>query len=602
MLAPASTGDRVAWKPALLLGAASLVAYLLTWSGHLHSPDEEIQFRTTEAIATRGAFDVEPLGGGFATAEGPDGLQYAQYGIGQPLASLPFYAIGTVIDRVVPDDAVAHVWFATTQYHDGTPSAWKRRAGPALLNSVVTAATVVLLVAVGQALGWAAGPSCAMAALYAFGTSAWPHARTFFSEPLAALLLLASFYHLVRWQRGDHAATWRCVAAGLLAGYGVLVRKDMPLFFPGLVLWSCWPVWGAWISISPGITIPERKRVLTGTAALVAMLMVCLAVQAMLNVRMFGSASALGYEDQAEGIKFSAPLYSGLYGFLFSYGRGMFWAGPALLGGLLGWGKFARRRPQIALGLLLVGLPFFLIMCRWQNWAGGWSWGPRHVHQVLWMLNLGWLGWWTPTSSWSVERGPWSEKHAEILGWLAIGLGLVVTAFAAHRWTVQLVGGLVLGAGMAALLGWKSTAEHGQTRTDSDDRLDIRAPSTTRMIVVVASISVGASVQLFACSQNFIDFYMEYFRTPDRAPSSRALYVPGEAAEFVVQRQFPNGRMSPAVPLSSMHVPAPINDSVYVPQNTAWYGYVEMWREGRHDLFWLHQLGVGDHADAGVVY
>ena len=40
--------------------------YGLTFGGHLYSPDEEILFRTTEALATRGCLAIEPLKG-FAT-------------------------------------------------------------------------------------------------------------------------------------------------------------------------------------------------------------------------------------------------------------------------------------------------------------------------------------------------------------------------------------------------------------------------------------------------------------------------------------------------------------------------------------------------------
>ena len=83
----------------LLLFALLLFCYLLTFGGHLYSPDGEIVFRVTESIAERGSLAVKPIigpdGKSFATrapAEPrPDGREYAQYGVGLSLAAVPFY-------------------------------------------------------------------------------------------------------------------------------------------------------------------------------------------------------------------------------------------------------------------------------------------------------------------------------------------------------------------------------------------------------------------------------------------------------------------------------------------------------------------------------
>ena len=39
--------------------------------------------------------------------------------------------------------------------------------------------------------------------------------------------------------------------------------------------------------------------------------------------------------------------------------------------------------------------------------------------------------------------------------------------------------------------------------------------------------------------------------------------------------------------VSPFLLPAPINDSIYIVQNSQWTRYAEMWRMGMHDFFWL---------------
>ena len=91
-------------RSALTLFLILTSLYILTLGGHIYSPDGEILFRTTEAIATRGSLAIEPLQG-FATQPGrrTDGREYAQYGVGQPLAAVPFYWLGRALQSLGPD-------------------------------------------------------------------------------------------------------------------------------------------------------------------------------------------------------------------------------------------------------------------------------------------------------------------------------------------------------------------------------------------------------------------------------------------------------------------------------------------------------------------
>jgi hypothetical protein len=155
---------------------------------------------------------------------------------------------------------------------------------------------------------------------------------------------------------------------------------------------------------------------------------------------------------------------------------------------LAGARGFVRRFPALGWSLAAAALLALLIHARWQNWAGGWCWGPRHIFMV----------------------------HA------------LLAPFAA-----------------ALAFDW----------------------SRARAALVAAVLIPAFAVQLYGASQSFIDFYILYYRTPERGPNAYVMFSGEDAA--------------PA------QVIAPINDSVYVPQNSQWQRYAEMWRLGYTDNLWL---------------
>jgi hypothetical protein len=91
-----------------------------------------------------------------------------------------------------------------------------------------------------------------------------------------------------------------------------------------------------------------------------------------------------------------------------------------------------------------------------------------------------------------------------------------------------------------------------------------------RAVTFFAVMILGAGVQLYGSSQNFIDYYVLYYRTPDTTPNAWAMY----SAEDV----------------APMRLVAPINDTIYVPQNSQWERYSEMAQLGYTDNLWLRLM------------
>ena len=120
---------------------------------------------------------------------------------------------------------------------------------------------------------------------------------------------------------------------------------------------------------------------------------------AIYNVARFGNALETGYGVQATPAAYTTPILVGLYGLLFSSGKGVFWFAPLLWFAPLGWrvmmrlasaGEFRLTRfglgtapGRAAWGVVLAWLAGLLLYARFQHWAGDGSFGPRYLIPLL---------------------------------------------------------------------------------------------------------------------------------------------------------------------------------------------------------------------------
>lgn len=382
--------------PALLLVGLGL-AYLLTAGGHLYSPDEEVMFRATEALITRGSLAVEPMAMGFGTRRGRGGGEYPQYGLGNSVAAIPLWLLGGAIAPLWPDDSMRHVLETRSlvnaeRYAYATPLDYTRRFAVAHMNIAVTLAQVWVLYLFALALTGHRPGALMVGLCCGLATQAWPHAKTFFSEPLATLCLTAGAYLIwTGWRRGSAGRLW---AAGCALAYAHLTRLDSVVALPGIAV----IFYGGLLrrhreaegerrlpAAPPGPS-PLHAHLAVGVPlALAAALLLGL------NFWKFGSPLSTGYEDQPEGFRFTASLAESLAGYLWSPGRSLLLHSPPVLLGVVGFPALIRRAPHLGVGVLLAVLATLLFHAKWQNWSGGWDWGPRHIFSLIaWcMIPLG---------------------------------------------------------------------------------------------------------------------------------------------------------------------------------------------------------------------
>lgn len=350
--------------------------YLLTLSGHTYSADEETMYLVTRGIATAGDVAITDREAQIAALRpGGDGRGYSPYGILPSLAALPLFALGALAAPLGPAAFDYATRFAVTA-----------------LNAPVTAATAALLAWWALRLGIPRRGALLLALLYALATFAWPYTRTFFSEPLAALLLLLAAERSDAAMRAQAAGGTGFGAAGLAAGLLLATRLaagvTLPILALGLIAWPAHlSDRRAWL-LAARVTL--RRLAWWGLG-----LVPGLALVAGYNYLRFGTLLATGYAAEAE--LFTTPLIAGLYGLLLSPGKSLLLYAPpvvlALPGALWLWRRGERRVVLLATGLFLSHL---LLYARWGEWFGGGVWGPRFLLPVLPLLMLlagGVFGW-----------------------------------------------------------------------------------------------------------------------------------------------------------------------------------------------------------------
>ncbi len=352
-------------RRAVAVGLIVLAATLLTGRGALGGgPDEEVVFAQAVSLLRDrdlrfDAAELAPIARHTdAVREGPPGTFTAVYGPLQAVLTVPLLAAG----RLVSGDGRAAL------------VAWA-----CALNPLLTALTAALLTLWLAELG--TGPRAAVAGglLYALATTAWPYAKTFLSEPLSAVCLLAA----ARWGylagRGDGPAPRGSGAAGRAA--------VPPLGLAGLALAAALLTRPHnFVLVAPLAALAWRR----GQPGRLALLLTPPALACgwwlWANVARFGSLLDFGYLPEIQTSFRLSAVPAGLVGQLLSPGRGLLWYAPPVVMALWGWRSLRATEPRLATCLLVAVLVQWLFYSLRPTWWGNWCWGPRYLVPVLPLL------------------------------------------------------------------------------------------------------------------------------------------------------------------------------------------------------------------------
>ncbi|NWJ45380.1 MAG: phospholipid carrier-dependent glycosyltransferase [Chloroflexi bacterium] len=336
----------------LLIGISAI--YFLTSAFDFFISDGEVMYQTAREIVLRNRIDQPATPGLTQIIQGNDGLFYSKYGLGQPLLASLFFRFGKWLwfnfMREKWDEPIAH--FAVT-----------------LLPLLATALTAWLVYLIARKLYRSVKISIGLALLYALGTSAWPYAHFFFSEPLFCLCTVLAAYALLQFKEASHS--WQrylwLIAAGLAFGYAILTRVSGIALLPAFALYL-------WLICKNRPRDFIKYGLVFGAAVFPSF-----ALTAIFNQMRFGNPLSSGYEGEG----FTTPIWEGLWGLLFSTGKSVFLYSPVLVAVPFAMRPFSKRfRPEAYFfgAIILITLVYY---AAWWAWYGGFSWGPRFMVPVL---------------------------------------------------------------------------------------------------------------------------------------------------------------------------------------------------------------------------
>ena len=375
-----------AWRLAL----AAALLFAASGGGRIVGSDEVTMLEVSRAML-HGHLDV-PEG---ATLAGRDGRFYSKNAAGQAVLALPLTALAELGTHALPP---ARRELAT-------------RAVFSFFNAVIGALVLAACFATSRFLGASGGAAFAGALLLGFTTPFWVYAKSFMAEPLEALGLLLALGWSARARAGEPHAE-RIAAVGLVLAVASKLSV-LPLAI------AC---------LAPLLGAPRAawRWPLAGIA-------VALALHGLYDFARFGTPLETGYGAQASPAAFTTPLWVGLYGLVFSSGKGVLWFAPALWLVFSGVRAMTRRAPDppdrplaaaravaAAGALLAIGLALVLYG-RFQHWAGDGSFGPRYLVPVLPLAFL------PVTFALNNPGDRRTRRDARIAAWVLGVLGFAVT-------------------------------------------------------------------------------------------------------------------------------------------------------------------------------
>ncbi len=367
--------DRIiaAWIALLLFGV-----YLLSFSGQLYSQDSMSMFSVTESAVKRGELNTDQMWTLFKARNeiAGDGESYAKYGYGDSLFAAPLYALALALPAL-----------GLTQT-------------TLLTSAIVIALAGALLYLAARRLKYSRGVSLALALLFGLATPAWVYAKQFWSETFGIFTLFAAFYFLLCF-REEHRAR-DALIAGIALGLAVATRVTnaalVPFFawygfFAGATQIAATTAQSRPSSAEPAragglhdlVAAVSNRRNLRGLAWFAAMLALAALSIAWYDGVRYGSPLATGY--RADEL-FNNPILLGLYGLLFSPGKGLFLYVPFLAA--LPWSivvLWRRARDELFLTCAIFAL-YLVTFSTWYYWWGGTNWGPRFLVPTIPFLVL----------------------------------------------------------------------------------------------------------------------------------------------------------------------------------------------------------------------
>jgi len=351
---------------------------LLVSGARLASSDENAIYLLTESIVTRGAFDIPPNiidNGSFF-----ENKFFIWAEIGEALLAIPFFLAGKILSFILPVSEPMKLLVV--------------KAIVSSMNAFFGAALAVVFFRLCRKFSFSVRTALFLTLTLCFGTFLFPYVKTISRDVQLAFFLCASFYCLYSYKNEKEHSTHKTqrwiLYAGIFAGFGFLTKMIFLLNISFLALYLFF------ISRSEKNTRAWLKHIFWFSFPIA----IAFGIFFLYNVLRFRNILETGYHG---GTTFPTPLYYGLYGLLFSSGKGIFIFAPITV--LLLWAtkKFFKKFRNEAFVIFSLLAANIFLFAKYVAWAGDGSWGPRYLVSVLPLIILP-LGIFLDESSKTIKR------------------------------------------------------------------------------------------------------------------------------------------------------------------------------------------------------
>lgn len=319
--------------------------------------DTEYSVRTALAVIEEGSMLIEAVDPAVLEnapkVEGTDKI-YSQYGVGLVVIFLPIILAGKVMASLIQIDQRIPIDFLLSFYN--VPFA--------ILGLWFFRSILLRLQATRQKADLAV-------VLLAITTAYWKYTTTDFSEITQTAFLLGALNAFL----DPSPKKWRKISlwCALLVAIKIVFVVLLPIFAAF-----------AWIERTKD---KEAKRTFSRLFDFCIFLIPVGLLLAAANYLRFGNPLETGYGSEASSFSWFF-FQRDWFDYLFSTQRGIIPFNPILLFALPGWFLVPlehRKFAKLCFGLLVT---WFLVMCFWKSYQGGWCWGNRLLLPILPILSI----------------------------------------------------------------------------------------------------------------------------------------------------------------------------------------------------------------------
>jgi hypothetical protein len=262
---------------------------------------------------------------------------------GQSFIAIPFFLVGKGIWMVLSYFGINLSYISVTYIP------------MAMISSISAALTTALFHKLLTDLNVESNSSIMTSIILAFGTTSWIYAKTFFAQSLSMFLNFFGIYLVLLAAKSEKPNKF--FLAGIIIGMAITVRVSNIL-----------------------LVIPIFIYLILRSALSLLLLYNFLCFD---NPFITGYYYDLLYDYTSVASTFSTNPLIGLFGLLFSPGRGLFIYSPVLVLSIPGFYYFFKSNKEEAILCILSFLVILLFYSTYTWWHGGLAYGPRFLTDVI---------------------------------------------------------------------------------------------------------------------------------------------------------------------------------------------------------------------------